>query len=134
MSNNQLDDVMDTDNHSSPSDSPSASDSDPDPSDPDLSDSDPDPSDPDPSDSDPDPSDPDPNPSSPSPSASSYNGEDSERLRDRAEDLKGTLDDYEIENHNLEVARRIAYKSDRGEPISEEEQGKLDSVLAIKVD
>ena len=130
MSNDQLDDVMDTDDQSNPSDS--ASDSDPDPSDPDVSDSDPDPSDPDPSDSDPDPSDPDPNPdsSSPSPSASSYNGEDPERLRDRADDLKGTLDDYEIENHNLEVARRIAYKSDMGEPISEEEQGKLDLVLA----
>ena len=106
MSNDQLDDVMDTDDQSNPSDSAS--------------------------DSDPDPSDPDPNPdsSSPSPSASSYNGEDPERLRDRADDLKGTLDDYEIENHNLEVARRIAYKSDMGEPISEEEQGKLDLVLA----
>ena len=59
---------------------------------------------------------------------STYNGSEPELLRQRAEALQDTVEDYVVENNNLEVAMRIANKADTGIPLSAEEQDQLDSV------
>ena len=55
-------------------------------------------------------------------STSSYNGSNPDLLRERADSLQMNVEDYETNNHNMLLAKEVASKLDRGEPLTAEEE------------
>ena len=67
-------------------------------------------------------------------STSSYNGSNPDLLRERADSLQMNVEDYETNNHNMLLAKEVASKLDRGEPLTAEEEQLWEHVKTNNMD